>query len=61
VEAVSLLPAARTRYVVVTRETTTATGSDAYQGLRPAWHVAIATVVKTPAGRWAVDTWQPQS
>ena len=35
VEAVSLLPGARTRYVVVTRETTTATSSDAYQGCGP--------------------------
>lgn len=61
VEAVSLLPGARTRYVVVTRETTTATSTDTYQGLAPAWHVAIATVVQTPAGRWAVATWQPQS
>jgi hypothetical protein len=61
VEAVSLLPGARARYVVVTRETTTATSRDAYQGLRPAWHVAIATVIRTPAGRWAVNGWQPES
>jgi hypothetical protein len=61
VEAVSLLSGTRTRYVVVTRETTTATRSGAYQGLAPAWHVAIATVVQTPAGRWALSGWQPQS
>jgi hypothetical protein len=61
VEAVSLLPGARARYVVVTRETTTATSNDTYQGLRPAWHVAIATVAKTRAGRWALSGWQPES
>ncbi|HEY1509501.1 MAG TPA: hypothetical protein VGF93_10890 [Solirubrobacteraceae bacterium] len=61
VEAVSLLPGERTRYVVVTRETTTATSTGAYQGLAPAWHVAIATVVQTPAGRWALNGWHPES
>jgi hypothetical protein len=61
VEAVSLLPGSRTRYVVVTRERTTAKSSSAYQGLRPAWHVAIATVVATSAGGWALSGWQPQS
>ena len=50
VEAVAPLPGARAEYIVVTREQTTATATDAYQGLQPAWHVAIATVAKVAAG-----------
>lgn len=61
VEAVAPLPASPNRYVVVTRESTTATGSTAYQGLRPAWHVAIATVELLPRGRWVLSGWQPES
>jgi hypothetical protein len=61
VEAVAPLPGGRGRYVVVTRETTTATGTPAYQGLRPAWHLAIATVVPMPDGRWVLSGWQPES
>jgi hypothetical protein len=61
VEAVAPLPASPNRYVVVTRESTTATGSTAYQGLRPAWHVAIATVELLPGGRWVLSGWQPES
>ena len=61
VEAVAPLSGARHRYVVVTRELTTATASAAYQGLRPAWHVAIATVASMHGGRWVVSGWQPQS
>ncbi len=61
VEAVAPLPGGRGRYVVVTRETTTATETDAYQGLRPAWHVALATVVSTPGGRWVLSGWQPEN
>jgi hypothetical protein len=60
VEAVAPLPGARDRYVVVTRESTTATNTTAYDGLRPAWHVALATVVRV-AGEWAVSGWEPQS
>jgi hypothetical protein len=67
VEAVAPLPGAvngpRTpeRYVVVTRELTTASLSSAYQGLRPAWHVAVATVSQLTPGRWVVSGWQPES
>ncbi len=43
VEAVAPLPGRRDQYVVVTRELTTATATRAYQGLRPAWHVALAS------------------
>jgi hypothetical protein len=61
VEAVAPLPARRGQYVVVTRELTTATSTTAYQGLQPAWHVAIATVTEVAQGWWAVSGWQPQS
>jgi hypothetical protein len=61
VEAVAPLSGQPGRYVVVTRERTTATTTDAYQGLRPAWHVAVATAVRVASGRWAVSGWQPQS
>jgi len=49
------------RYVVVTRERTSATNTTAYQGLRPAWHVAVATVTQLSPGRWVVSGWQPES
>ncbi len=51
VEAIAPLAGQRDRYVVVTRESTTATNTNAYQGLRPAWHVAIATVTQQAARR----------
>jgi hypothetical protein len=60
VEAVAPLRGSGDRYVVVTRETTTA-ASSAYQGLRPAWHVAVATVSALGPGRWVVSGWQPES
>jgi hypothetical protein len=60
VEAVAPLPASHNQYVVVTRESTTATADAAYQGLRPAWHVAIATVAHLPRG-WVLSGWQPES
>jgi type IV pilus biogenesis protein CpaD/CtpE len=60
VEAVAPLRGPPNRYVVVTRERTTATATNAYQGLQPAWHVAIATVVLVAPGRWAVSGWQPE-
>jgi hypothetical protein len=61
VEAVAPLPGSRNRYVVVTRESTTATADAAYEGLRPAWHVAIATVASLPGRGWVLSGWQPQS
>jgi hypothetical protein len=60
VEAVAPLPSASNQYIVVTREATAATNTNAYQGLRPAWHVAIATVSRVPGG-WVVSGWQPES
>jgi hypothetical protein len=61
VEAVAPLPNGRNRYVVVTRERTSATNTTAYEGLRPAWHVALATVSRQPDGRWVVSGWQPEN
>jgi hypothetical protein len=61
VEAVAALPGGRHRFVVVTRESTTATATTAYQGLRPAWHVALATVVRLRGGAWVLSGWQPES
>ncbi|HLY50225.1 MAG TPA: hypothetical protein VKR21_13610 [Solirubrobacteraceae bacterium] len=61
VEAVAALAGGQGRYVVVTRESTTATATAAYQGLAPAWHVTIATVVLERPGLWVVSGWEPQS
>jgi hypothetical protein len=49
------------QYVVVTEELTTAAATTAYEGLEPAWHVALATVSRQPDGGYAVSAWQPQS
>jgi hypothetical protein len=61
VEAVAPLLGHRSEYVVVTRELTTATNSTAYQGLRPGWHLALATVVELNPGQWVLSGWQPES
>jgi hypothetical protein len=61
VEAVAPLPGHRDRYVVVTRELTTASNTTAYQGLRPAWHLALATVVQLSPGQWVLSGWQPEN
>jgi hypothetical protein len=61
VEAVAPLTASPNQYVVVTRESTTATADAAYQGLRPAWHVTIATVARLPSRGWVLSGWQPES
>jgi type IV pilus biogenesis protein CpaD/CtpE len=61
VEAVALLRGSKDDYVVVTQESTTATATDAYRGLRPAWHVTIATVRREPSGAWVLSGWQPES
>jgi hypothetical protein len=60
VEVVAPLPGARDQYVVVTHESTNATNTTAYDGLRPAWHVALATVTRVRRA-WAVSGWEPQS
>lgn len=61
VEAIAPLQGARDRYVVVTQEQTTATNTSAYQGLRPAWHLTIATVQQMRPGAWVVSGWQPET
>ena len=61
VEAVAPVRGHAGEYIVVTRELTTATATTAYQGLRPAWHVAIATATLVGPGQWVVSGWQPQS
>jgi hypothetical protein len=61
VEAIALVRGKQDRYVVVTLERTTATNSSAYQGLRPSWHVALATVTELSPGRWILSGWQPES
>jgi hypothetical protein len=60
IEAISPLAGHAGQFVIVTRELTTATATTAYQGLAPAWHVAIASVSELD-GRWVVSGWQPQS
>jgi hypothetical protein len=60
VEAVAPLRGSPGTYVVVTRESTTASATTAYQGLRPAWHVTLAGVRRQPRGGWVVDRWQPE-
>ena len=61
VQAVAPLAQHPGQYVVVTLESTSATNTTAYQGLRPAWHVALATVTEQSAGRWVVSGWQPEN
>jgi hypothetical protein len=61
VEAVAPLPGKRDQYVVVTLESTSATNTTAYQGLRPAWHVSLATVAELAGGRWVLSGWQPEN
>jgi hypothetical protein len=61
VEAIAPRLGTRNQYVVVTREQTTATKTDAYQGLRPAWHLTIATVQQVSPGAWVLSGWQPEN
>jgi hypothetical protein len=61
VEAIAKLPGSAERYVVVTQERTTASNTTAYAGLKPAWHLTLATVAPVQGGGWAVSAWQPQS
>lgn len=61
VEAIAPVLGRRDQYAVVTRERTTATNTTAYQGLRPAWHLALATVARLRSGAWVLSSWQPQN
>jgi hypothetical protein len=61
VEAIAPVIGQRDTYAVVTRERTTATATDAYRGLAPSWHIALATVAGSPGRGWVVSGWQPES
>jgi hypothetical protein len=61
VEAVAPRPGHNGQYVLVTLESTTATNTTAYQGLRPAWHVALATVTEQAPGQFVLSGWQPEN
>ena len=61
VEAVAPLAGHANEYVVVTQESTSASNTTAYQGLKAAWHVALATVQPMPGGGWALSDWQPEN
>jgi hypothetical protein len=60
VESVGPLPGSPGRYVVVTRERTSAAHDAAYRGLAPEWHVSVATVTRV-GRRWVLSGWQPES
>ena len=60
VEAIAPVRGHGDQYAVVTRERTTAANTNAYQGLAPAWHVALATVTRV-RGLWVLSAWQPES
>jgi hypothetical protein len=61
VKAIAPLAGSPNHFVVVTLERTTATATSAYAGLRPAWHLAIATVARVAGARWVVSGWQPEN
>jgi hypothetical protein len=61
VEAIAPLRGHPGQYVVVTREQTSASNTDAYQGLKPAWHVTLAGATRVSGGKWAVNRWQPEN
>jgi hypothetical protein len=61
VESIAPMAERRGTFVVVTLERTTASSSAAYVGLRPAWHVALASVAPVAGGGWVVSAWQPES
>ena len=61
VEAIAPVTGQDNVYAVVTRERTTATNTKAYQGLRPAWHVTLATVTKVFGHLWTISGWQPEN
>jgi hypothetical protein len=60
VEAIGPVRGHSDQYAVITRERTTAANTNAYQGLAPAWHVALATVTRV-RGLWVLSAWQPES
>jgi hypothetical protein len=61
VEAIAPVTGEHNVYAVVTRERTTATNTSAYQGLRPGWHVTLATVTEVEGWLWTISGWQPEN
>jgi hypothetical protein len=61
VEAIAPVLGHRYEYAVATRERTTAAATDAYQGIAPAWHLALATVTRLAGGLWVLSNWQPEN
>jgi len=61
VEAIAPVIGHRYEYAVATRERTTASGTDAYQGIAPEWHLAVATVTRLEGGLWVLSNWQPEN
>lgn len=61
VEGVSPLSGPGGKWVIVTRERTTATANAAYRGLAPEWHVIVGKAIERWPGRWAISLWQPES
>jgi hypothetical protein len=61
VKAVAPVLGAAREYAVVTIERTRTSDPSVYAGLRPAWHLALATVAPVRGGGWAVSSWQPES
>jgi hypothetical protein len=61
VEAIAPVIGHRYEYAVATRERTTASATDAYQGLAAQWHLAVATVTRLRGGLWVLSGWQPEN
>jgi hypothetical protein len=61
VEAIARVIGRRYEYAVATRERTTSSATDAYQGLAAQWHLAVATVTRLPGGLWVLSDWQPEN
>jgi hypothetical protein len=61
VEAIAPVIGHRYEYAVATRERTTASATDAYQGLGTQWHLAVATVTRLTGGLWVLSNWQPEN
>jgi hypothetical protein len=61
VEAIAPVIGHRYEYAVATRERTTASATDAYRGIAPEWHLAVATVTRLTSGLWVLSDWQPEN
>jgi hypothetical protein len=61
VEAIAPVIGHRDEYAVATRERTTASATNAYRGIAPEWHLALATVTRLPSRLWVLSDWQPEN